>query len=177
MMNTNDNTEGIEVVEAPPVMYGEDDADSIEQLPNANDDVVLMNNLPNSRHASKKYIISAIFVGIAGFAAFFGVGMGSGYGIENAVNKSANEASSVSSVSMAFTDPSSCFVEYADCTNNESNCCKGYTCTQVDMAGDKRCLSACTKVAKSSKSKSGKSVTTTSTTTAGTTTAVSVICI
>ena len=46
MMNTNDNTEGIEV-EAPPVMYGEDDADSIEQLPNANDDVVLMNNLPN----------------------------------------------------------------------------------------------------------------------------------
>lgn len=103
------------------------------------------------------------------------------------MTKSANEASSVSSASsMAFTDPSSCFVEYADCTN-ESNCCKGYTCTQVDMAGDKRCLSACTKVAKSSKSKSGKSVTTTTsttttsttpatTTTTTTTTAVSLIC-
>ena len=41
MMNTNDNTEGIEV-EAPPVMYGEDDADDIEQLPNDNDDDVVL---------------------------------------------------------------------------------------------------------------------------------------
>jgi len=102
-MNTNDNIDqGIEVEAPPTTMYGEDDADSIEQLPNANDDVVLMNNLPTSSHASIKYIIVAVFVGIAGFAAFFGVGFGSALGIGNAVNKS-NAASVSSASSMAFT--------------------------------------------------------------------------
>jgi len=101
MTNTND-TEGIEV-EAPPMMYGEDDADSIEQLPNANDDVVLMNNLPNSsQHASKKYIIVAAFVAVVACTALFNVGMGSALGIGNAINKS-NAASVSSASNMAFT--------------------------------------------------------------------------
>ena len=39
--------------------------------------------------------------------------------------------------------PPPCVAEYADCTYNESNCCQGFTCTQVDMAGYKRCLSTC----------------------------------
>jgi len=141
-MNMNDNTVGIEV-EAPPTMMRGESADDIEQLPIANDDYDndVVNNLPpNSRHASKKYIVGAIFVVIAAFAAFFGIGMGSGYGITNAVNKSANEAASVSSASsMALT---------------ASNGAK---------AG-KVAKSIKTSTTKSSKSKSGKSVTTTTTT-------------
>lgn len=43
-----------------------------------------------------------------------------------------------------MSGPPPCLDEYADCTYNESNCCQGYTCTQVDAAGyDKRCLSTC----------------------------------
>ena len=99
-----------------------------------------MNNLPTSSHASKKYIISAIFVGIAAFAAFFGVGMGAGSGIMNAVNKS-NAASVSSASNMAFT-----------------------TSTNGAKAG-KVAKSIKTSTAKSSTSKSGKSVTTTTTST------------
>ena len=105
-MTNTANTEGIEI-EAPPTMCGvasdDGEQEDFEQLPIANDNydeqIVNNNNQPNSRHASKKYIVVAAFVGMVAFAAFFG----SGYGIGNAANKS-NAATAISSASnVAFT--------------------------------------------------------------------------
>lgn len=100
--NNNNNTEGFEVAleEAPP------SADDIEQLPIANDNDYDEHVVVNY-HATKKYIVGAFAVGIVAFAAFFGIGMGSGHGISELVfsnrNKSAASSSISSASNMAFT--------------------------------------------------------------------------
>jgi hypothetical protein len=155
MDNNNNNTEGFEVAleEAPPTIMYDESADDIEQLPIANDNDYDEHVVVNY-HATKKYIVGAFAVGIVAFAAFFGIGMGSGHGISELVFSNRNKSAASSSISSA------------------SN--MAFTASKHNGGGAKAAKAA--KSSKSSNTKSGKSVTTTTTSTTPVTTTTTTSC-